>query len=273
MQTATTTITTARPALGPLTPSTTIATEPSPQISTIRTLTRPTRSGRRPPRAATSQSSETGREEGSPFLLTITTTWGGVEGAVSLQVWLSARWREKSPQQIREAFQASVLEWTAKTAGSTLEALEVEEEAREVHLVVAPVELVMEVVTVATSGETGPPQKIGSDGTSENISDDPPRPLCSHPHIKLTSYILTSFDNYFMALFHLCIPKHVSALYSIWRWYSFTLAAPCLPVTSPPYIHLLFTVRYCIFICLFCLGLCWDVPPLTTLKNLDPSWI
>lgn len=179
MQTATTITTTTRATLGQTTPSTITAMEQSPLTSPTRTQTRPMKSGRLPPKAATSQSSETGKEEEeeSLILLTIPTTWEGEEGAAEGEVWLSVSRQEKSPQLIKEASQASVLAWSDRTAGSTLEEqeLEGEEEAHEAHLVVAPAGLVTEVETVGRSVATGPPPKIGSDGIFQNISDEPHR--------------------------------------------------------------------------------------------------
>lgn len=92
------------------------------------------------------------------------------------EVWSSAKCREKSPRLIKEASQASDLEWSDRTAGSTLEeaaAAEGEEGAHEARLVVALAGLVMEAATVEKSAATGPPQKIGSDGIFQNISDEP----------------------------------------------------------------------------------------------------
>lgn len=90
-------------------------------------------------------------------------------------MWSSERWREKSPQLIKEAFQVSVLAWSDRTGGSTLEEQEVEgeEEAHVARPVVALAGLATEVVTAGRSGATGPLRKIGSDGIFQNISDEP----------------------------------------------------------------------------------------------------
>lgn len=88
MQTATTITTTTRATLGRPTPSTTTATGQNLLTSLIRTQTRLTRSGRLPRRAATSQSSETGKEVvGNHTHLTTPTTWEGEEGVVEAEAW------------------------------------------------------------------------------------------------------------------------------------------------------------------------------------------
>lgn len=93
-------------------------------------------------------------------------------------MWSTATWREKSPRLIKEASQASVLAWSDRTGGSTLEEVEAEgeEEAHVDRLVAAPAGLVMEVATAGRGVATGPPRKIGSDEIFQNISDEP------HPH-------------------------------------------------------------------------------------------
>lgn len=90
MQTATIITTTTRAMLGQPTPSTTTAMEQNPLTSLTRTQTRLMRSGRLPQRAATSQSSETGKEEeeeGSHIHLTTPTTLEGEEGVAEAVVW------------------------------------------------------------------------------------------------------------------------------------------------------------------------------------------
>lgn len=89
----------------------------------------------------------------------------------------TATWQERSPWLIKEASLASVLAWNDRTGGSTLEEVEVEEEAHGGRPVAALAGLV--VVVAATAGigvATGPPQRTGSDEIFQNFSDE------SHPH-------------------------------------------------------------------------------------------
>lgn len=88
--TATLTTTTTR-ALLHRPPPTTTAMEQNPPTSRTRTQTKPTKSGRPPRKAATSQSSEIERvgQEGNHIHLITPTTWEGEGGGV--EVWESGR--------------------------------------------------------------------------------------------------------------------------------------------------------------------------------------
>lgn len=68
------------------------------------------------------------------------------------------------------------------------------------HLVGALVEVEMEVVAAGRSAATGPPQKIGSDGTFPNISaptshphKNPPTPQIPFDHYS-TAYLFASLN-------------------------------------------------------------------------------
>lgn len=112
------------------------------------------------------------------MLLITTTTWDG-EGAAEVAMPLSARSQVKSRLLTKEASQVSVLGWSGRTEGSTLEVVEAaevaegEEEALAAHQAAALADLAAEAATAGRSVATGPRRKIENDGIYISVKPHP----------------------------------------------------------------------------------------------------